>query len=84
MPSLLGPLTAGRYIQLAMGLGFYVPESDFQTVQELANVTGRVQFLGVTRDGAAIVGTSRAEILEREDSAGLVAWIVPQGAASEN
>lgn len=76
--SLLGPLTAGRYIQIGMGLGFYVPESDFKTVQDLANITGRVQFLGVTHAGAAILGASRDEILEREDSAGLVAWIVPQ------
>ena len=78
LPSLLGPLTAGRYIQISLGLGFYVPEEDFNSVQALANATGRVQFLGITKAGAAIVGASRDELLTREDSAGLVAWIVPQ------
>jgi hypothetical protein len=76
-PHNMGPLTAGHYIQVGMGFGFYVPEADFAELQKLANVTHRIQFLGVTTTGEPIYGT-REEIHARPDSAGLIAWIVPQ------
>ena len=75
-PMNLGPLDRGHYIQIGLGTGFYVPESDFQLVQGRANETGRVQFLGVTKAGAPIHGT-RDEIHANSESAGLVAWIMP-------
>lgn len=80
IPSVLGPVTTGHYIQIGMGLGFYVPESDYQLAKRTANATHRVQFLGVTLGGDPI-HASREEILNREDSAGLVAWILPDGGA---
>lgn len=50
----VGPLTSGRWIQVGGSLGFFVPESDYQLAQLEADLTGRVQFLGVTRDGRAL------------------------------
>lgn len=73
---IVGPLRAGHYVQIALGLGFYVPESDYQCAQELANETGKVQFIGVTRDGRALAGT-RDHVLNSADSAGVCAWVVP-------
>ena len=72
----VGPLRAGHYVQIALGLGFYVPEADYQRAQELANESGKVQFLGVTRDGRALAGT-REQVLTSADSAGVCAWVVP-------
>ena len=73
----LGPLTAGHYVQISLGTGFYVPERDFAELQKLANLTRKIQFLGVTKSGESMFGT-REEIAARPDSAGLIAWIVPQ------
>jgi hypothetical protein len=76
-PMNLGPLDRGHYIQVGIGTGFYVPEDDFQTLQARANETHTVQFLGVTKAGAPILGT-REEIHANPESAGLVAWIMPR------
>lgn len=76
-PSVVGPLTEGHYVQLGLGLGFYVPESDFQVAQQRANETGKVQFLGISKDGRALHGT-REEIKAMPDLAGQIAWIVPR------
>jgi hypothetical protein len=76
-PRNFGPLTAGHYVQVGLGFGFYVPELDFAELQALANVTRNIQFLCVTKAGAPLYGT-REEILEHPESAGVVAWIVPQ------
>ncbi|HEY2351968.1 MAG TPA: hypothetical protein VGH83_05625 [Candidatus Acidoferrum sp.] len=73
-----GPLTRGHYVQIGIGIGFYVPEDAFQCVQSIANETGQTQFLGVTKDGRAL-HTSRDELLAQPDLAGGIAWIVPQG-----
>lgn len=73
-PVNLGTLTAGHYVQVGMGMGFYVPEESYQAVQQIANETGRVQFLTVDKEGQPIHGT-RDECLERGN--GCVAWIVP-------
>ena len=77
-PSLVGPLTSGHYVQIGMGMGFYVPEEDYQRVQALADETRKVQFLGVTRNGQPLTGR-RDEINNHPESAGMIAWIVPQG-----
>ena len=74
---IVGPLTRGHYIQIGMGIGFYVPEADYQLAQSRANQTRLVQFLAVTRDGRAVHG-SRRELLDRRDLAAGIAWIVPQ------
>jgi hypothetical protein len=76
-PTIVGPLTAGHYIQVGSGCGFYVPVEAFDAAQSLANESGRVQFLGVTQSGQALSG-SRDEILSNPDSAGVVAWITPK------
>lgn len=75
-PVNVGALTAGHYVQVGMGMGFYVPEEAFQSAQSKANLTGKIQFLGVTKNGVQIHGT-REEILDHPNSAGVVAWIVP-------
>lgn len=76
-PMNLGPLNRGHYIQIGLGTGFYVPEADFQQVQERADETRQVQFLGVTKEGTPIHGT-RDDIHANPQSAGLIAWIVPK------
>lgn len=76
-PKNLGPLNDGHYVQVGLGFGFYVPESDYQELQRLANTTGRIQFLGITRDGNPLYG-SRDAITAHPDSAGCIAWIVPK------
>jgi hypothetical protein len=76
----LGPLSTGHYVQIGMGLGFYVPERDYADLQALANVTRRTQFLGITKTGEPLFGT-REEIAAHPESAGLIAWIAPQGDA---
>ncbi|HET6220151.1 MAG TPA: hypothetical protein VFE27_24195 [Acidobacteriaceae bacterium] len=73
---ILGPLKDGHYVQVGMGVGFYVPEADFQTVQRLANETGKVQFLSVDRLGRPLRG-SREELLANPECAGVIAWITP-------
>lgn len=77
----LGPLESGHYVQIGMGLGFYVPEAAFQAAQAAANESRKVQFLGVTKAGEPITGT-RESIFDHPESAGLVAWIVPAGEAN--
>ncbi|HKD38223.1 MAG TPA: hypothetical protein VKB78_15525, partial [Pirellulales bacterium] len=57
----------GHYIAVGAGFGFFVSERDFRDLQDLANALGKVQFLGVTRDGQSLFGT-REEILEHPDS----------------
>lgn len=73
-----GPLREGHYVQISLGMGFYVPEAAFHAAQQRATATGRIQFLGVTRDGRVLQG-ERETILAHPDSAGLLAWIVPGG-----
>jgi len=75
-PIVLGPLDRGHYIQVGLGTGFYVPEAEYQQAQAQANETRSVQFIGVTKAGAAIRGT-RDEIHANPDSSGVVAWIMP-------
>ncbi|HTH42865.1 MAG TPA: hypothetical protein VL498_06855 [Terracidiphilus sp.] len=74
---ILGPLNEGHYVQVGIGLGFYVPEADFETVQRLANETRKVQFLSVDRLGRPLYG-SREDLLNNPDCAGVIAWIVPR------
>lgn len=71
-----GPLREGHYVQISLGMGFYVPEVAFHAAQQRATATGRIQFLGVARDGRVLEGDHET-ILGHPDSAGLVAWIVP-------
>lgn len=72
----LGPLERGHYIQVGMATGFYIPEADYQTAQARANELHTIQFVGVTKAGAALHG-DREEILAHPESAGIVAWITP-------
>lgn len=74
---IFGPLNDGHYVQVGMGLGFYVPEADFQIVQRLANESRKVQFLSVDRLGRPLYG-SRDELLTNPECAGVIAWIVPR------
>lgn len=76
-PMTLGPLTQGHYIQVGMGTGFYVPEADYQLALARATESRAVQFLGVTKAGAAIHGT-RDDIHQHPHSAGVIAWIFPE------
>lgn len=73
-----GPLREGHYVQISLGMGFYVPEAAFHAAQQRATTTGHIQFLGITRDGRVLEG-DRETILAYPDSAGLVVWIVPGG-----
>jgi len=73
----LGPIEQGHYIQIGLGTGFYIPESDYEAAQSRANEMRQVQFVGVTRAGIPIHGT-RDEIHANPESAGLVAWIFPK------
>lgn len=70
-----GPLAEGHYINLCIGLGFYVPEDDFQIAQEKANKTGCTQFLSVDSFGQAVHG-SRDHCMEF--GSGCIAWITPE------
>jgi hypothetical protein len=72
-----GPLQAGHYVQISLGLGFYVPESDYKDLQREANRTNRTQYLGVTKSGQPLRGESRDSVISHPESAGVVAWIVP-------
>jgi hypothetical protein len=76
-PITFGPLQAGHYVQISLGLGFYVPESDYKDLQREANRTNRTQYLGVTKSGQALRGASLAEVISHPDSAGVVACLVP-------
>ena len=78
MPVNVGPLQSGHYVQVGLGMGFYVPESDFEALQERANQTHKIQFLGVTKAGIPLTG-SREQILDDPNTAGVCAWIVPAG-----
>lgn len=71
----MGPLKEGVYIQVAMGRGFYVPEEAFNRVKQLANETGKIQFLTLTQAGEPLHGT-REECQHLGN--GSIAWIVPQ------
>jgi hypothetical protein len=73
-----GPLTDGHYVQLGIGMGFYVPEADYQIAQRRANETLKVQFLSVDSLGRALHGT-REELLGNPECKAGIAWIVPQG-----
>ena len=76
-PHILGPLTAGHYIQIGMGAGFFVPERDYETAQGIANATRRVTFLAVSHEGKTIICADRDRALIVA-TAGLIAWITPQ------
>lgn len=76
--TILGPLRSGRWIQLTLGIGFFVPEADFLQLQERANKTGRIQFLAVEDDGRPVHGT-REQLLANPKIKGGIAWIVPAG-----
>jgi len=76
-PQVFGPLTSGHYVQLGMGMGFYVPEADYELAQYRANETGKVQFLAVDKAGNALHGT-REELLANPEMSGQIAWIVPR------
>lgn len=74
MPRVLGPLTEGAWISLGGGMGFYVPQADFDALKQLANQTRRVQFLTITPAGEPLHGT-REDCLEKGN--GMIAWIAP-------
>lgn len=75
-PEVIGPVTKGHWVQVGMGIGFYVPEEAYQCVQAIADDTRRVQFLAVTKDGRAI-HASRDELVSNPEVSGGIAWIVP-------
>lgn len=73
-PNIIGPLTDGMYVQLGMGVGFYVPLEAYNLLKRKANDTRQIQFLTVDSAGNPITG-SRDECLVR--GAGAVAWVTP-------
>lgn len=73
----MGPLDRGHYVQIGLGTGFYIPESDYEQAQAAADETRKCQFVGVTKAGYGLHGT-REEILENPESSGVIAWIFPK------
>ncbi len=70
----IGPLTDGVYIQVGMGLGFYVPVDAYNQAKRQANQTRQIQYLTVDSAGNPFSG-SREDCLDC--GAGAVAWVTP-------
>lgn len=86
--ALLGPIMprsmggkeeGGHFIPIGLGGGFYIPEADFQLAQGHANITGKVQFVGLAKDGSAIHATREALHVDANCD-GFIAWIFPEAA----
>jgi hypothetical protein len=65
------------WIQVGLGIGFWLPERAYTIAKGLANQTGKPQFVGLDRNGAAIHSTSRDALRLDPKATGEIAWIFP-------
>lgn len=82
--AILGPLTSrpgieqgGHFIQVGVCSGFYIPEADYQLALDRANESGKVQFVGLAKNGSGIHATREALHVD-PNCDGYIAWIFPE------
>jgi len=75
-PLIAGTREGGVYIPVGLGHGFYIPAADYEAAQARAAIAGKVQFVGLARDGSAVHGT-RDELQRDPRVDGYIAWIFP-------